>query len=250
MSTGPRVVSTEAGPLTLVPLHPLTLAALGRLFPRVGFMRAEWGEMLALATSHEARALTGLRVGYGWYEAQHAGVAQQVAMIERLRLPHMLAAYAERGFRGVLAVASCVAGVEGADVQQGELVFVHLDAPLESGVGSRPLATYETLFGEGASDAMLTCVADLGEAWKGAGLPERVLTDLEPCRAHDENVRWWADLVLVDSRVLLVRPEVRDDDVVLAEVVRAGFTEVEWVPSSFVVLPPQGEGAAPPAPGA
>ena len=236
--SGERVVVTEGGTLTLKHVSRETLEALARLFPRLGFMESERGELLALATAHESRGLRGLRSGYGWYEPEHAAMAEQVALLERLRLPHALAVFAKRGFHGVLLAATCVAGFDAAHRQQGELLFVHVDAPLDSPTGGEALPTYEKLFGPGASAALLGFLADANDAWKAGGLPERVLTDLEPCFAHDANVRWWADAVLVDGRVVLVRPELADGDLVLAELARAGFTEVEFAASSFVLVRP------------
>ncbi|MBP8137322.1 MAG: hypothetical protein KAY61_03890 [Candidatus Eisenbacteria bacterium] len=244
MSTEPRVVTTEAGPLTLSHVSRETLEALALVFPRIGYMEREQGDLLALATGHEERGMLGLRTGYGWYEPKHAEIAQKMALIGRLRLLYALAAFRARGFTGVFVPATCVwrGGADddaGAHLQQGELLFIHAREPLANAVEGKPLPTYEKLFGEGSSGALLSFVADSFESWKTAGLTNRVLTDLEPCPASDERVRWWADVVLVDGRVLLVRPELRDDDVILAELARAGFTEIEWAPSSFVLFAPR-----------
>lgn len=236
--SGEHVVVTEAGPVTLLPVTRETLEALAHLFPRLGYMESERGEMLALATAHEARGMRGLRTGYGWYESKDLEVAQRVSVLERLRLPHALAAFAKRGFHGVLLAASCVWQSDGDHCQQGEALFVHIDAPLDQPFGDRVLPTYEASFGAGGSGVMLAFVADANAAWQAGGLPKRVLTDLEPCEAHDDGLHWWADLVLVDDRLVLVRPIVHDDDIVLIEVARAGFASLEYAPSSFVVVAP------------
>ncbi|MFN8587889.1 MAG: hypothetical protein U0704_08785 [Candidatus Eisenbacteria bacterium] len=236
--SGDRVVVTEAGPVTLAPVARETLEALARLFPRLGFMESERGEMLALATAHEERGMTGLRTGYGWYDAKDLETAQRISLIERLRLPHALAAFARRGFHGVLFAGSCLWDSGGEYCQQGEVLFAHIEAPLGQPFTDRRLPTYEATFGEGGSDVMLGLVHDLNEAWRGGGLPQRVLSDLEPCVAHEPNLRWWADLVLVNDRFVLVRPELQDDDLVLIEAARAGITRVEFAPSSFVLVTP------------
>lgn len=251
MNDSPRIVETEAGPLKLAHLSRETLEALALLFPRVGYMESDKGELLALATGHEERSLVGLRTGYGWYEPSHTAVAHQVAMLGRLRLLHALAAFRARGFSGVLMAATCMNGGPEAHVQQGELLFIHAREPLANKVEGKPLPTYETLFGEGSSCALLTFVAEVFEAWKAVGLQSRVLTDLEPCPAHESGVRWWADVVLVDGRLVLVRPDLDASDVLLAELVRAGFDEVEYAPSSFVLVAPVAPAApATPAAGA
>ncbi len=236
--SGEHVVATEAGPVTLTPVSRGTLEALARLFPRLGHMQSERGELLALATAHEGRGMRGLRSGYGWYERKDVEVAQRISQLERLRLPHALAAFAKRGFHGVLLAATCVAFADGEHCQQGEALFVHVDAPLDRSFTDRRLPAYETTFGAGSSDVLLGLVKDLNEAWRAGGLPDRVLTDLEPCVAHEPEVRWWADLVLVDDRFVLVRPELKDDDLVLLEAARAGITRVEFAPSSFVLVVP------------
>ncbi len=238
MTSGGRVVPTEAGPLTLAHVSRETLEALALLFPRIGYMESEKGDLLALATAHEDRAMLGLRTGYGWYDENHLIVALQMAQAGRLRLLHALAAFRARGFSGVLLATTCVWNLGDGHAQQGELLFIHLREPMADAVEGKPLPTYEKLFGEGSSGALLSFVADSLESWKQAGLTERVLTDLEPCALHDLNVRWWADAVLVDGRLVLVRPELKDDDVILAELVRAGFAEVEYAPSSFVLAAP------------
>jgi len=241
MTAGARVVPTEAGPVTLAHVSRETLEALALLFPRIGYMESDKGDLLALATGHEDRAMLGLRTGYGWYEPAHAAMAQQVALVGRLRLLHALAAFRARGFSGVLLAGTCVwnGGDSAAGhTQQGELLFIHAREPLADAVEGKPLPTYEKLFGEGTSGALLTFVAETFESWKAVGLQSRALTDLEPCFAHQEGVRWWADVVLVDGRLVLVRPELQDDDVILAELARAGFAEVEYAPSSFVLVAP------------
>lgn len=254
MSEQARVVVTEAGPITLGHVSRETLEALALLFPRIGYMEREQGDLLALATGHEERSMVGLRTGYGWYEPKHADVAQKMALLGRLRLLHALAAFRARGFSGVFMPATCVwrGGDEddpNAHLQQGELLFIHAREPLANAVEGKPLPTYEKLFGEGSSGALLSFVADLFESWRSAGMTNRVLTDLEPCPASDERVRWFADVVLVDGRLLLVRPELNDEDLILAELVRAGFGEVYWAPSSFVLFAPRTPGtAAPQAP--
>ncbi len=194
-----RVLTTEAGPVTLRPVSRETLESLARLFPRLGYMESERGELLALATAHEDRAMRGLRTGYGWYETKDLETAQRVSVLERLRLPHALAAFAKRGFRGVLLAGSCLAHFGGEHCQQGEALFAHIDAPLERPLGDQALPSYEAAFGPGGSGVMLGFV-------------------------HD--------------RLVLVRPALRDDDLVLLEVARAGFTSVEFVPSSFVLVAP------------
>lgn len=251
MSEQARVVTTEAGPLTLASVRRETLEALALVFPRIGYMEREQGDLLALATGHEERTMVGLRTGYGWYEPKHAEVAQKMALIGRLRMLYALAAFRARGFSGVFMPTTCVwqgdvEGEEGGHLQQGELLFIHAREPLADAVEGKPLPTYEKLFGEGSSGALLSFVADSFESWKSAGLTNRVLTDLEPCAANDERVRWFADAVLVDGRLLLVRPELNDEDLILAELARAGFTEIEWAPSSFVLFAPR----TPEAPGA
>jgi hypothetical protein len=48
-------------------------------------------------------------------------------------------------------------------------------------------------------------------------------------------VRWFADLVLVGRRFVLVRPALDPADPVLGAIVEAGIDEVEWTPSAFLL---------------
>ncbi|MBK7366606.1 MAG: hypothetical protein IPJ04_01545 [Candidatus Eisenbacteria bacterium] len=204
-------------------------------------MEREQGDLLALATGHEERGMLGLRTGYGWYEPKHAEVAQKMALIGRLRLLYALAAFRARGFSGVFVPATCVwrGGADddaGAHLQQGELLFIHARRPRADAVGNQ-MPDWDS---RGSVKARPARCSRASPIVRSRGRPRactnRVITDLEPCPASDERVRWWADVVLVDGRVLLVRPELRERTP--AGRTARGFTEVEWAPSSFVVFTP------------
>jgi hypothetical protein len=83
-------------------------------------------------------------------------------------------------------------------------------------------------------------VSEIVDAWHAAGVEEVTITDLEPCPADDERAQWRADIVLVDDRVVVVRPELDREDPLLPALVRSGIREIEHVPSTFVMQPSQG----------
>jgi len=229
-----RVVPTAAGELRLAPLSPGAAEGLGRLFPAVGTLQDGDRELLALVMRDAEHRMTGLRTGYGWFEGAQAGVARRAALYGRMRLPRAVARFRERGFDGTLMAGACVLENEGGPVQEGELLFASARAPLPGGVESPPIESYEKLCGPGTTNALLTFVTDVDEAWKDGGIT-RTLTDFEPCAPDLPQVRWFADLVLVGARVVLVRPELDEADPILGALVEAGIGEVEFTPSVFLL---------------
>jgi len=140
---------------------------------------------------------------------------------------------------------ACVLENDGGPVQEGELVFAFARAPLPGGVESPPIASYERLCGPHTSNALLTFITDVDASWKAGGIKERTLTDFEPCAPDLPQVRWFADLVLVGPRFVLVRQELESADPMLGAIVEAGITEVEFAPSVFLIA--DGEGGGEPA---
>jgi hypothetical protein len=231
----PRVVATAAGELRVVPLSPEAVQGLTELFVSVNALEHDGRELLALVMSHEARRMMGLRTGYGWFDGKQAGVARRAALYGRMRLPRALVRFRERGFDGVLMAGACVLENDNGPVQEGELTFAFARTPLPGGVESPPIGTYEKFCGPNTSNALLTFVTDVDESWKAGGIQERTLTDFEPCAPDQPGVRWFADLVLVGRRFVLVRQELEDADPMLGAIVEAGIAEVEFTPSVFLI---------------
>ena len=230
-----RVVSTAAGELRVVPLSAESVQGLTGLFAAVNTLEHEGRELLALVMRHEARVMMGMRTGYGWFNGKQAGVARRAALYGRMRLPRALARFRERGFDGVLMAGACVLENDTGPVQEGELTFAFARTPLPGGVESPPLGTFEKLCGPNTSNALLTFITDVDESWKAGGIRERTLTDFEPCPPDLPHVRWFADLVLVGRRFVLVRQELEATDPMLGAIVEAGIDEVEFTPSVFLL---------------
>lgn len=234
-----QVVQTDAGPLTLVPPRRETFAALKSLVRDLVLIESGTPDEplpllgLLFAVADEQRF--GLRTGYGWFKGgADSEDAVQHHRVGRWLIPHALQAFRARGFQGALLPASCVWGEAGQGAQVGELQFIAPSGPMRDGVAAAPIAGFERRFGEGASQALMTFVMDMGAAWAKAGV-KRTMTDIEPCPHMHEAVRWAADLVLVDDRIMLIRPRLDPREAFLAEMVRAGITEAEYAPSTFVL---------------
>jgi hypothetical protein len=233
--SAPQLIATAAGELRVAPLSPASVQGLGELFAAVDAVEDGERELLALVMRHGERRMTGLRTGYGSFPREQATTARRAALYGRMRLPRALVRFRERGFKGVLMAGACVADNGTGPVQEGELVFAAARAPLSGGVESPPIEGYEKTIGQGTSNALLTFVTDVDEAWKAGGIATRTLTDFEPCFADLPQVRWFADLVLVGRRFVLVRPALDPADPVLGAIVEAGIDEVEWTPSAFLL---------------
>ncbi len=242
--SGARVVATAAGELRVAPLTPEALRGLSELFAAVNTLEHDGRELLALVMRHGTRRMLGLRTGYGWFEREQAGVARKAALYGRMRLPRALARFRERGFEGVLMAGACVLENATGPVQEGELVFASARAPLPGGIESPPIESYEKHCGPHTTNALLTFTTDVNEAWKAGGITQRTLTDFEPCAPDLPQVRWFADLVLVGRRLVLVRQELEDADPMLGAIVEAGIGEVEFTPSVFMIEGDVGEGSA------
>lgn len=234
-----RTILTEAGPLRLVPPRRESFTALKTLVRELVLIDGGTTEapepLLGLLFGIGDEQRFGLRTGYGWFEGgAESQDAVQHHRVGRWLLPHALQAFRARGFQGVLLPASCLSGAPGAPAQVGELQFVHVAGPMRDPKVVATVAGYEKRFGDGATQAFLTFVFDMGAAWAKAGV-KRTMTDIEPCPHLHPDVRWNADLVLIDDRLMLIRPRIVDEDPFLEELVRAGITEVEWAPSTFVL---------------
>lgn len=230
-----EIVTTAAGDLHVAPLSQEAVTGLSECFAAVGTLDDDGRELLALVMQHGERRMFGLRTGYGFYPAEQAQVARRAALFGRMRMPRALVRFRERGFDGVLMAASCVAEDGTGPVQEGELVFAYARAPLEGGVESPPIETYEKYCGPDTTNALLTFTTDVDASWKAGGIEQRTLTDFEPCPADLPEVRWFADLVLVGRRFVLVRQDLDPADPMLAALVESGITEVEFTPSVFLL---------------
>ena len=235
MSVAPATLATPAGELRVLPLSPEAAQGLAEMFPAVGTLEHEGRELLTLVMNDGGRRLFGLRTGYGRYDGASAVTARRAALFGRMRLPAALAAFRERGFDGSVLACACVAESEGSPVQEGELLFVHARRPLEGGMEAGPLERWETLCGPNTTAALLTLITDVDKAWRAGGIANRTLTDMEPCPADLPEVRWFADVVLVGRRVVLVRTVLDAADPLLAALVEAGSDEVEFTPSAFLL---------------
>jgi len=105
-------------------------------------------------------------------------------------------------------------------------------------VGGRAVQGYEDDFGAGATGVVLSFVGEICNAWNAAGRATLTITDLEPCPADWKGAHWRADVVLVDDKVLVIRPELVPEDPLLRALVAAGVTEVEHTPSVIVMQQP------------
>ncbi len=240
-----RSIQTDAGTIKVHELAPTTLDQLGTLFPRVGWIEHQDRRLLALLPIDGTRVLEGVRTGYGWYRPEEREAVEKLLPIERLRIIEAAAALRSRGFRGVLMPAACLAGGSGEHSQLGELLFLRSRGPLARGVGrSDPIRDYEDEFGAGATGVLFSFISEMCGAWKAAGSGKIALTDLEPGPANWTGAQWRADIVLVDDKVIAIRPELVPEDPLLSALVRVGVTEIEHVPSVVLIQPPD-ESAGP-----
>jgi hypothetical protein len=237
MDAQDRHVDTEAGPLTVRDVARVTLEKLATLFPKVGWIDHEGRRLLALLPIEGSRVLRGFRTGYGWYPPEKREWVETMLGVERLRIVQATAAYRSRGFQGVLMPAACLTGGPGEPSQLGELLFMRSRGSIARGLGNTsPIAGYEEAFGEGATDALLSFVAEILTAWKREGASVTV-TDLEPCPADWKGAQWRADLVITDDRIVVIRPELVPEDPLLRALVEVGITEVEHTSSVILVQP-------------
>jgi hypothetical protein len=209
----------------------------------VGTLVHEGRDVLALVMRHGDRRMYGLRTGYGHYDGERAVTARRAALFGRMRMPAALQAFRDRGFDGTVLAGACVADNGGGSVQEGELLFVHARSPLANGMPAEPLETWERFCGAHTTGALLTLITDVDAAWKAGGIGNRTLTDMEPCPADLPNVRWFADVVLVGRRFVLVRGALDPADPLLAALVEAGIDEVEFTPSAFLLDDGPGAGS-------
>lgn len=162
--------------------------------------------MLALVMQDGERRMFGLRTGHGHYDGEHAATARRAALYGRMLMPAALVAFARRGFDGVVLAGVCVADNGGGSVQEGEAA---VRARARSALGrhrepaDRDVAEVLRPAHDGRA---VRAHAGRGRGVEGAGVPERTLTDMEPRPADLPAVRWFADLVLVGNRFVLVRP--------------------------------------------
>lgn len=235
----PVTIETDAGPLAVRPLAPETLEQLGKLFPRVGWIEEGGRRLLALLPIAGRRVLQGLRTGYGWYPPEERQMVEEMLGIERLWIIEATAGFRSRGFQGVLMPAAYLTRPAGVHSQLGEVLFMRTSGPLRHPANASPdrdsIAHYESTFGSGATDALMTFVVEICRARHEIGATKTVVSDLEPCPADWEGLQWSADIVLVHDRVVAIRPELVRDDPLLAALVRSGITEIEHTPSVILV---------------
>ncbi len=240
MSELAQSVQTRAGSIMVREASADTIERLGKLFPRVTTMEnPDTGQRLtALMPVHDGQVLQGFRTGYGWHPPEErAGLEKAMATI-RLRIILAAKAFLDRAFTGVLMPAACLQGKPGEGMQLGELLFLRSQGPLERGLETKPIATFEELFGAGATDTLMSYVLDVSAAWKSMGGESMPITDLEPCPSDWDGVQWQADIVLVGSTIFLIRPELDVTDPFLAALVLAGITDIEHTPSVLFIQPP------------
>ena len=239
MSDSDRTIQTDAGSLSVRDLSDDTLDQLCSFFPRVGWIEDQGRRLLALLPVHESRVLRGLRTGYGWYSPERREMAEGLLPTERLRIVEASRTFLSRTFRGVLMPAACLTGEKGMSSQLGELLFLRSSGRLERGLGnSSPIRGYEDEFGVDATDVLLSFVADICGAWKAAGVGKITVTDLEPCPANWNGMQWRADIILVDNKIVVVRPELVAEDPILSALARAGVSKIEHTPSVFLMQRP------------
>jgi hypothetical protein len=240
MNAPARSIATDAGPLAVRDLAPGTRAALEELFPTVTEIEHEGQSLLALVPIDGSRVLEGMRTGYGYGGPQPADEFARMLGIERMRIVEATASFRSRGFRGVLVPAACLAGIPDQHSQLGELLFMRVHGPLARGlVIEDPVRGYETMFGAGATDAILSFVKEIIDSWESAGIGGMKVTDMEPCPVNWDGMRWRADIALVDDRIVVLRQELMSEDPLLAALVASGVSEIEHTPSVFLLPPPE-----------
>lgn len=229
--TFPHVIQTEAGPLTLLALEEGTHEAIRRWPKGVREFDQDGERMIGLVVDDEDGFSDGLRAVYGRHEAEED--AERILFMQFVLLPGVARRFLQHGFRGLLMPCVHLEKMPEGHYESGQLLVAHCDAESEAGLACEPIPDFEESFGAGGTNLLLTYLRDAGLAWNEAGLPSLDLTELEPA-SSDIWGPFLAGLVIVDDRVVLTRELVDDNDPFLAEMVRAGFDQVEYARCVFV----------------
>lgn len=98
------------------------------------------------------------------------------------------------------------------------------------------------MFGTGATDAILSFIMEIIDAWQAAGMGGVKVTDMEPCHANWDGMQWRADIALVDDRIVVLRQQLSSEDPLLAALVACGVSEIEHTPTVFLLPSPEKSG--------
>lgn len=227
----PHVIQTEAGPLTLLDVGETTLAALQRWPKGVREFDQDGERMLGLVVEDEDGPVDGLRAVYGHHELEED--AERILFMQFILLPAVARRFIQHGFKGLLMPCVHLEKMPEGHYESGQLLVASSDSEIEGGLACDPIPDFEESFGAGGSNQLLTYMRDAGVAWNEAGLPTLDLTELEPTSCEVWGP-FLAGLVIVDDRVILTRELIDDNDPFLAEMVRAGFDQVEYGRCVFV----------------
>ncbi|MEO5987735.1 MAG: hypothetical protein ABIU54_09500 [Candidatus Eisenbacteria bacterium] len=227
----PHVIETEAGPLMLLELGESTHAALMRWPKGIREFDQDGERMVGLVVEDEEGACDGLRAVYGHHELEED--AERILFMQFILLPGVARRFIQHGFRGLLMPCVHLEKMPEGHYESGQLMIASSDDEREVGLACDPIPDFEAAFGPGSTNQLLTYLRDSGLAWNETGLPTLEMTELEPSSCEVWGP-FLSGLMIVDDRVVLTRDLVDDQDPFLAEMVRAGFDQVEYARVVFV----------------
>lgn len=229
--TFPHVIETEAGTLTLLDMGESTRAALMRWPKGVREFDQDGERMFGLVVEDEDGPIDALRAVYGHHELEED--AERILFMQFVLLPGVARRYIQHGFRGLLMPCVHLEKMPEGHYESGQLMIANSDLESEAGLACDPIPDFEEAFGSGGTNQLLTYLRDAGLSWNEAGLPTLEMTELEPTSC-DVWGPFLTGLLIVDDHVVLTRDLVDDQDPFLAEMVRAGFDQVEYARVVFV----------------
>jgi hypothetical protein len=229
MTASAQSIATEPGPLAVRDLAPGTRAALEELFPTVTEIEHEGHCLLGLVPIEGPRVLEGLRTGYGYGGPQPPDAFARMLAIERLRIVEATACFVLGDFE-----ACSFRGVPGRHAARSLLMPCPVPQP-----SLRAVAGYGPRSGR-ARRTPSSPVKEILDSWQAAGVAGMQVTDMEPCPANWDGMKWRADIALVDDRIVVLRQQLSSEDPLLAALVASGVSEIEYTPSVFLLPPPEG----------
>ena len=162
------------------------------------------------------------------FPVTHANRDQAVAVskFQRLVLPAALSLFLEYEFRGTVLPLPYLGEESDGRWSSGLLLLGHSTAMKAGAEDATRKEAYETAFGPGATQLLLSFVHACTEAWAQAGLPPRKLGPLE-VSPIDGSRSLFADFGVAENRLVHLPPQIDEDDPIWLPMRRSG-SSVVW----------------------
>lgn len=171
----------------------------------------------------EGPKVPALRIYSGSYRDRAAALA--VLRFQRMILPAAIAEFVDYGFEGTVLPASFLQPEDGGRYGAGHLILGRSPAVRPDAAAATREETYERAFGPGATNLFLSFARAISEAWTASGLPPRRLGQVEIVKATDVD-ELFVDLLVENRKVLLLAPQIDEEDPIWEPVARAGIEEL------------------------